>query len=228
VGDNSNLLKGIYWGCIAVALIGLLAYCKLISFTDAIFNSDGLPRLQSTLQYANTTALLMAVGYFISCYLIEKSLKQSQRILNAIFGNILLIALALTFSRMAILFFLALYLVLLFFFNNRQKLFTIIQITLCFGVALLTAKMIGTVNAIGIFILMTLLITGITYALVSLEKLGEKTTDAAILFNIADNLTPEDSSKFLAQVHRILKPEGRLLMKLNPYITEEKIKEWNI
>lgn len=62
----------------------------------------------------------------------------------------------------------------------------------------------------------------------SLEKLETDKADVAILFNIADNLLPEDTEKLLSQIHRILKPGGKLLLKLNPYITEEKITEWNI
>ena len=52
--------------------------------------------------------------------------------------------------------------------------------------------------------------------------------DAAILSNILDNLYPEDAKQVLAEVRRILKPGGRLLVKLNPCLTPEQIRAWGI
>lgn len=38
----------------------------------------------------------------------------------------------------------------------------------------------------------------------------------------------EDAVKVLAEIKRILRTGGKILLKLNPYLTYEKIKEWNI
>lgn len=52
--------------------------------------------------------------------------------------------------------------------------------------------------------------------------------DAAILFNIADNLFPKDSEALMSHIRRIVNPGGRALVKLNPYITGEQIREWGV
>lgn len=52
--------------------------------------------------------------------------------------------------------------------------------------------------------------------------------DAVILSNIMDNLYPEDAAAVLTEVKRILRTNGKLLLKLNPYITAAQIKAWGI
>jgi len=61
-----------------------------------------------------------------------------------------------------------------------------------------------------------------------LDKIVDDSFDGAILANIIDNLFPEDAVKVLAEIKRILRTGGKILLKLNPYLTYEKIKEWNI
>lgn len=61
-----------------------------------------------------------------------------------------------------------------------------------------------------------------------LEKVKDGSVDAIILSNILDNLLPEDANQLIYQAHRILKEDGKILIKLNPYITQEQIREWNI
>ncbi|WP_066719254.1 class I SAM-dependent methyltransferase [Clostridium sp. Marseille-P299] len=61
-----------------------------------------------------------------------------------------------------------------------------------------------------------------------LEKIKDSSMDAAILSNILDNLVPEDANQLIYQVHRILKPNGKVIIKLNSYLTQEQISEWNI
>ena len=46
--------------------------------------------------------------------------------------------------------------------------------------------------------------------------------------NIIDNLIPQNAIKVLTEVKRILKIGGKLLVKLNHFLTEKEIKEWNI
>ena len=62
----------------------------------------------------------------------------------------------------------------------------------------------------------------------SLEKLEDNCVDAIVLSNIIDNLSPNDCKKVLKESKRILKINGKVLVKLNPFITEEQIKEWDI
>lgn len=61
-----------------------------------------------------------------------------------------------------------------------------------------------------------------------LKSISDEIYDGIILSNIVDNLKPKDATELLGQAKRILKSNGKILIKLNPYITEEQIKEWNI
>lgn len=62
----------------------------------------------------------------------------------------------------------------------------------------------------------------------SLNDIPDSSFDGVILSNIVDNLIPEDSIKLLVQIKRILKQDGKIFIKLNPYITKKQIKDWNI
>ena len=52
--------------------------------------------------------------------------------------------------------------------------------------------------------------------------------DSAILSNIIDNLYPDDAISVLEEIKRILKKNGKLLVKLNPFISDEQIEEYGI
>lgn len=62
----------------------------------------------------------------------------------------------------------------------------------------------------------------------ALRRVGAASVDAVILSNIIDNLYPEDAAAVLAEVKRILRINGKLLLKLNPYITAAQIEAWGI
>lgn len=62
----------------------------------------------------------------------------------------------------------------------------------------------------------------------ALQSVEPSSVDAAILSNILDNLYPDDVHNVLAQIKRILRPGGRLLVKLNGYLTPEEIGESGI
>ena len=62
----------------------------------------------------------------------------------------------------------------------------------------------------------------------TLESISDSSFDAIILFNIIDNLYPEDTEVLIKEVERILSSNGKLLVKLNPYITLDQIIEWDI
>ncbi|MFW5927904.1 MAG: class I SAM-dependent methyltransferase [Thermoplasmatota archaeon] len=59
-----------------------------------------------------------------------------------------------------------------------------------------------------------------------LSQFEENEFDAGILSNIVDNLLPEDARKLLSEYHRIIQPDGRILLKLNDYIDPEQLEEW--
>ena len=60
----------------------------------------------------------------------------------------------------------------------------------------------------------------------ALEKFQDCEFDGVILSNIIDNMIPKDSLRVLDEMARILKPCGKLLLKINPYIEEDKRREW--
>lgn len=60
------------------------------------------------------------------------------------------------------------------------------------------------------------------------QKLAPNSMDAVVLSNILDNLYPEDALCLLEEVKRVLVPGGKVLVKLNPHLTAEQIKSWNI
>ena len=61
-----------------------------------------------------------------------------------------------------------------------------------------------------------------------LASLPDGSFDAVILSNILDNLYPDDALSTLANAARLLKSGGRALVKLNPYLSPDQIREWNI
>lgn len=61
-----------------------------------------------------------------------------------------------------------------------------------------------------------------------LKRIETASIDGIILSNILDNIFPEDSRSLIRECQRILKSEGKLLIKLNPYLTEDQIKEWEM
>lgn len=62
----------------------------------------------------------------------------------------------------------------------------------------------------------------------ALKTVPEDSVDGVILSNIIDNLIPVDAIKVLEEIKRIVKPHGKILVKLNPLLTEKQIKDWNI
>ncbi len=52
--------------------------------------------------------------------------------------------------------------------------------------------------------------------------------DAVILSNIVDNLSPADALYVLDQIRRIVRPGGKIFVKLNPYLGANQIRDWNI
>ncbi len=61
-----------------------------------------------------------------------------------------------------------------------------------------------------------------------LERMDSASTDAIVLSNIVDNLYPDDALILLSECKRALKPMGKVLIKLNPHLTQQQINDWNI
>lgn len=70
----------------------------------------------------------------------------------------------------------------------------------------------------------TLLVGGVE----TLEQWPPDSFDAILLSNILDNLYPQDAMSLLSQCHRLLRPRGRILVKLNPWLSPEQIQAWGI
>lgn len=66
----------------------------------------------------------------------------------------------------------------------------------------------------------------VTGSVPNLASLDDASFDSAILFNVVDNITPDDGYRLLAEIHRIVKPGGRILVKINPYITRGARREF--
>ena len=62
----------------------------------------------------------------------------------------------------------------------------------------------------------------------ALASIHDASVDAIILSNIIDNLYPEDATRLIRESARILKRNGKALVKLNQYVTQQQIEEWNI
>lgn len=69
--------------------------------------------------------------------------------------------------------------------------------------------------------------TFLTGSISNLRTVENNSVDAVILFNIVDNMIPRDVRTLLGEVKRIIKPEGRVLMKVNDCFHESKLNEDN-
>lgn len=62
----------------------------------------------------------------------------------------------------------------------------------------------------------------------ALEALPKASQDGAVLWNIVDNLPPEEALRTLDAVRGIVRPGGRVSLKLNAYVTPAQMEAWNI
>lgn len=62
----------------------------------------------------------------------------------------------------------------------------------------------------------------------ALVNMGNASFDGAILSNIIDNVLPEDAETMLDSIHRTVKPRGKILVKLNPFLTEDLISQYGL
>ena len=62
----------------------------------------------------------------------------------------------------------------------------------------------------------------------SLKSIEPNSIDAFIFSNILDNLLPLDSLKVIKETKRIIKSKGKILIKLNSYLTKYQINKYKI
>ena len=62
----------------------------------------------------------------------------------------------------------------------------------------------------------------------ALDEIPASSVDGVILSNIVDNVDMDNAVRILEHAHRIARAGARLFIKLNPYLTEQQIAEWNI
>lgn len=62
----------------------------------------------------------------------------------------------------------------------------------------------------------------------SLEKIEENSFDGVILSNIIDNVIPNDAISIIRNISRIVIPNGKILIKLNPYLKQEQLDEYGL
>lgn len=67
-----------------------------------------------------------------------------------------------------------------------------------------------------------------TGSLDQLKKAKTNHYDSVILSNVIDNLWPEDALALLDEVKRILKDQGKVLLKLNDHLTDDTIKQQSL
>lgn len=179
--NKDRLLTGIYMGCVCTAAIGILSYVKLIAFNDAVFTSNGIIRLQSTLQYANTTAVLMGTGYFLSSYFYNTANEKVKKSIHLALGSILLTALFLTFSRITLAIFSMLFLALLVFLSDRGKIIAAIQGISCFAASLLIYKEVSADKAFTALLIVILTATFAVLIANRAELLKPKTSKRLVV-----------------------------------------------
>lgn len=62
----------------------------------------------------------------------------------------------------------------------------------------------------------------------TLQIIDDNEFDSVILYNVVDNLTPKDSLTLIREIHRVVSPRGKILLKLNPFLTSEQIVEYEL
>ena len=59
----------------------------------------------------------------------------------------------------------------------------------------------------------------------TLAEISAESMDAVILSNIVDQLTDEDGLRMIEETYRILKKDGRVFLKLNPYLQDKECEQ---
>jgi len=142
--DKKMFLKGTVWSLFGISILGLLSYMEIIDIADSILIYKDTLRLQSVIQYANVTAALMGIGFFISYYFIDHYRKLQTAMKYYILSYLFLLSLILTLSRGAILTFIICLVIWLFLLKD-PRVFLLV----------LTDLLLASVNAYFINMLVT-------------------------------------------------------------------------
>ncbi|BBF43513.1 hypothetical protein lbkm_2201 [Lachnospiraceae bacterium KM106-2] len=67
-----------------------------------------------------------------------------------------------------------------------------------------------------------------TGSIEKMKELADGAMDAVVLSNIIDNLYPKDAMEVIKEVARIVHKDGKVLVKVNPYLTKEEQEEQGI
>lgn len=110
---KNKMLLGVYAGITSVSLLGIMAYMKLLTFKEWATIIDGVYRMQSSIGYANVTAIYCGVGVILS-YIYRRRF-ENLKSLHTLCLVINLLGLILTFSRFGIVCFIISILIVLCF-----------------------------------------------------------------------------------------------------------------
>lgn len=62
--EKNNFMKSLIITAATLGIIGLFSLCRVIEFKDFVYDYNGVKSLQSTMQYANSTAIVLICGIF--------------------------------------------------------------------------------------------------------------------------------------------------------------------
>ncbi|MBC7765062.1 MAG: O-antigen ligase family protein [Hyphomonadaceae bacterium] len=121
IKDLASILRAFYRACLTMNFIGLLCYFHIFYVNDGVLRAKRYFRMQSLLQYANTTAILMAIGFVLTLYYIdfEKTVRAQTKFY--LYAFLFLVGLLLTASKGAIAIFLLVMLVFLLLLKDLEK-----------------------------------------------------------------------------------------------------------
>lgn len=97
--QKTSFMKSLIVAATSLGVIGLLSLCRVVEFKDFVYVYDGVKSLQSTMQYANTTAVVLICGIF-SVRAMQRN--DSHRFVYALAEILLTICMLFTHSKIAI------------------------------------------------------------------------------------------------------------------------------
>ncbi|WP_432666179.1 O-antigen ligase family protein [Wukongibacter baidiensis] len=124
--DKIIFFKGAIWGLLVISILGLLSYLGIIHINDSVLVYKNSVRLQSVIQYANVTGVLMGIGFFLSYYFISHYDKFQETVKYYIFSHLFLLSLIFTQSRGAIISLILCILIWFLLLKNSKTIFYVL------------------------------------------------------------------------------------------------------